>query len=396
MAVAVSGGGDSMALLDLAATWAKETQTALWVLTVDHKLRAEAADEIALVAARCGALGLGFQVLDWSDWDHQGNLMDQARRARYRLMADWAHRAGIADILLAHTRDDQAETLLMRLGRGAGVDGLAAMRPRRNLFGVTWHRPLLGFGRSDLRDHLRARSLKWAEDPSNDDPAFSRIQMRHLQETLSAVGITPQALGQVAENMAMAADALEAQADAAAQEALSCQFDALVLDRDKLRAWPSETQRRVVLRCLKWFRQADYAPRQSKLETFVEAVLGGTPATLEGCQVCDHKGRSWIFKEWRVVQHVESKADTLWDGRWRLRKCPADQAEVTVRPLGQEGATALAEHWRGVAPRAAILATPAIFCANDFIAAPLLAATPDWEMAAKNRKESLYQRAVTH
>ena len=107
LGVAVSGGGDSVALLHLLADWARESGTELRAVTVDHGLRPEAATEAADVARACAALGVGHDILRWSGWDGRGNLPDQARRARYRLMADWAQAHGIADVALGHTADDQ-------------------------------------------------------------------------------------------------------------------------------------------------------------------------------------------------------------------------------------------------------------------------------------------------
>ena len=127
LGVAVSGGGDSVALLCLMADWAAPREVRLAAATVDHGLRPEAAAEAAGVAALCGRLGLAHATLRWEGWDGRGNLMDAARRARRRLLADWAAEQGLAAVALAHTRDDQAETVLMRLARGAGVDGLSAM-----------------------------------------------------------------------------------------------------------------------------------------------------------------------------------------------------------------------------------------------------------------------------
>ena len=150
LGVAVSGGGDSTALLVLLDDWRRDGGPELAVATVDHGLRPEAAAEAAEVAALCGRLGVPHETLAWR-WDGKGNLSDAARRGRLRLIAGWANGRGIGMVAQGHTADDQAETFLMRLARGSGVDGLAAMAARRTAEGVAWVRPLLQVRRGEFR-----------------------------------------------------------------------------------------------------------------------------------------------------------------------------------------------------------------------------------------------------
>ncbi|WP_114967069.1 tRNA lysidine(34) synthetase TilS, partial [Alkalilacustris brevis] len=182
LGVAVSGGGDSVALLLLVADWAAARGVRLRAVTVDHGLREGAAQEAEAVARLCAELGIGHDILRWQGWDGQGNLQDAARRARQGLIAGWARDHGLAAVALGHTRDDQAETVLMRLARGAGVDGLSGMAPLRLAVGLAWLRPLLDVGRAELRALLRARGVPWAEDPSNEDARFQRVRARRALE----------------------------------------------------------------------------------------------------------------------------------------------------------------------------------------------------------------------
>ena len=127
LGLAVSGGSDSMALMYLVSNWVADMDIDVEVVSVDHGLRPDAADEAQMVAGVAAQLGLRHSILRWRDWDRQGNLQDAARRARRRLIAEWAKAREIRHICLGHTLDDQAETVLMRLVRGSGVDGLAGM-----------------------------------------------------------------------------------------------------------------------------------------------------------------------------------------------------------------------------------------------------------------------------
>ena len=204
LGLAVSGGGDSMALLHLAVACGLQPA----VVTVNHGLRAEAASEAAQVEAVAAALGLSHETLLWQGWDHTGNLQDAARKARRRLIAAWAVQNNIASVALGHTQNDIAETFLMRLQRGAGVDGLAKMAGHWSEGGILWQRPLLGFTRNDLRLWLQAQGLTWVEDPSNDNPRFDRVRARKALAHLQPLGLTPTHLAQVANHLAEARTAL--------------------------------------------------------------------------------------------------------------------------------------------------------------------------------------------
>ncbi len=201
LGVAVSGGSDSLALLVLLHEMRGAGGPELFAVTVDHGLRAESAAEAAEVARICAELGVVHDTLNWAGWDGQGNLPDQARRARYGLMDKWAQGRDICDIALGHTANDQAETFLMRLSREAGVDGLSAMAGTWLAGGTTFHRPLLQAGREALKDVLREKGLGWAEDPSNEDVAYARARARQALAELEPLGITIAGLSSVARHM---------------------------------------------------------------------------------------------------------------------------------------------------------------------------------------------------
>ena len=217
-ALAVSGGGDLVALMHLAADWLKSRGLPLArgsVLVVDHGLRAGSANDAAAAAAWARALGFAAHILRWRGAKPRSNVEDGARNARYRLLGDWCRANGIGNLLLAHTRDDQAETFLLRLGRGSGVDGLSAMRgrapfPLAGYDGVEIVRPLLDFGRDELRAGLAARGIAWIDDPMNEDPRFARIRIRQAMPALEAAGLSAVRIVQAAKHLARAREALDA------------------------------------------------------------------------------------------------------------------------------------------------------------------------------------------
>lgn len=178
VALAVSGGGDSMALLTLASRMCASDRGRLLALTVDHGLRRGAHAEAQAVARHCAALGISHRVLCWTGDKPVTGLMAAARLARYRLLADAAAAAGCGTVLTGHTLDDQIETLAMRAERGDGP-GMAGIARATLHAGRTWFaRPLLGVRRADLRGLLRDQGVPWAEDPSNGDGRFERARWR--------------------------------------------------------------------------------------------------------------------------------------------------------------------------------------------------------------------------
>uniref|UniRef100_A0A9E7ZQN6 tRNA(Ile)-lysidine synthase n=1 Tax=Bosea sp. NBC_00436 TaxID=2969620 RepID=A0A9E7ZQN6_9HYPH len=203
MLVAVSGGPDSVALLALLAAWAQmQDRPPLHAATVDHGLRPESAGEAAAVAALCAKLGVGHAALRWEGLKPGSSVQAEARRARYALLANEARRLGGATLVTAHTLDDQAETMLMRLAHGSGPSGLAGMRGRSEVNGVALVRPLLGIPKARLIATAEARGLPFVRDPSNSDLRFERVRWRETMPVLAEQGLTAERFGRLAERMA--------------------------------------------------------------------------------------------------------------------------------------------------------------------------------------------------
>ncbi|SFG62200.1 tRNA lysidine(34) synthetase TilS [Sulfitobacter dubius] len=380
LGVAVSGGGDSMALLSLLHGLCKVAGTHLEVVTVDHGLRPEAAAEADLVARCAGDLGLHHETLQWRGWDGQGNLQNAARHARYALMADWAARRDLPCIALGHTADDQAETVLMRLARRAGVDGLAAMAPQSQRQGVTWLRPLLSARREALRDYLRRAGLEWVDDPSNDDPRYTRIQTRQTLAALAPLGLDVETLAEVASNMARARDALDQQADHAAGNILRMEAGAWVIRADAFFAEPEEIRRRLMIRALGQISGGAYPPRRGPVAALIAGLANGQGATLDGCQTLLRRGEIWVFREYNAVRNLHVPADHLWDGRWRAVPSTVFPMGAELRALGPEG-LAYCPDWRSFGrPRAMLLSTPAVWQGGRLLAAPLAGLDEKWHV----------------
>src|SRR5436309_6390871 len=215
--LAVSGGPDSIAMMWLAARWRRALRNGprLVAVTVDHGLRAAAAREAREVKRLADSLGLPHRTLRWTGAKPKTGLPAAARDARYRLLAKAARAAAATHVLTAHTRDDQAETLLMRMARGSGIAGLAAMARQSQRDGVVLARPLLDIPKARLVATLHKARIGFADDPSNRDSRFTRPRLRQLMPALAAEGFDARNLTRLASRLARANAALEILVDGA-------------------------------------------------------------------------------------------------------------------------------------------------------------------------------------
>lgn len=297
-----------------------------------------------------------------------GNLMDAARRARMGLIRDWAASHGIGTVALGHTRDDQAETVLMGLGRGAGLSGLSGMRPEWEEGGVWFYRPLLAAGRDELRDWLRSRGIGWIEDPTNENARFTRVKARKVLAELGPLGITAKRLADVAGNLARAQESLELMIAAVSGSLVEEQAGALRLAEGFFEQ-PVEVMRQVVLACLAWLSGDNYAPRAEAVRQLLLAMDAGRDATLAGCRF----RQGWLMREPRAVGGPVA-VGALWDGRWRVTG-----PDAQVRALGAEGLRQV-EDWRQTGlSREVLVVTPGIWQGETLLAAPLAGQLGDWQ-----------------
>jgi tRNA(Ile)-lysidine synthase len=209
----VSGGPDSVALMLLAAEWARgrAMRPPLHVATVDHGLRKDSRGEAEMVARWAAALALPHAILVW-DGKPKSRIQERAREARYELLFDYAARIGADHVMTAHHADDQAETILFRLLRGSGVSGLAGMASSSERSGLVLARPLLALAKAELDAFCETRSHPFLDDPSNNDPVYARTRMRHLTDLRAGEGLGRAALLRLGRRAARADAALAARA----------------------------------------------------------------------------------------------------------------------------------------------------------------------------------------
>lgn len=276
---AVSGGPDSMALMHLLALWRRAApRPPVLVATVDHGLRPEAAQEAAFVAGQAAALGFPHRTLVWTGPKPATGIQEAAREARYDLLVRCAREEGATALVTAHTLDDQAETILMRLSRGSGLAGLQGMQPERDRDGICHARPLLNWPKRTLLGLCAQEKWAFVEDPSNENARFARVRWRRLMPALAAEGLTAERLAGLAERARRVEEALEAKASEVWTRACPVIDNGGVrLDAIPLAQEPFEISLRVLMMAL---REAGIGLEASRLQR-LEACTGRLRAAID-------------------------------------------------------------------------------------------------------------------
>ncbi|SHG73940.1 tRNA(Ile)-lysidine synthase [Kaistia soli DSM 19436] len=395
IALAVSGGADSLALMSLAHRWRQSLDTGprLVVLSVDHGLRPEAATEVAAVGTAAAKLGLAFQALRGTGSAPTSDIEAAARDLRYGLLFAAARAEGATVLMTAHHADDQAETLLLRMARGSGVYGLAAMAAESRREEMRIARPLLGLRRVDLAAVVAASGLTPVSDPHNEDSRFARARLRRVMPALAGEGLDTPTLVATAARFRRAASALDDYADRLLQSAKVDVTGAVRLEVARLAAEPEETRLRVLARILRAVGGAIYGPRLDSLVELASAMTSGVgtvPArTLAGVTIERRKGELRFQREAGRAGlpeiHVAGAFEGVWDGRFIVRIVAAE-ARLRLAPLGDAGRRSLGACLEDGLPRA-MEASPALFQDDRLIAAPILGfqAAPEHNIRAEMR-----------
>ncbi len=326
IAVAVSGGADSMALMLLAAAWAKPRNIRVTALTVDHRLRPEAAREAQSVEQWLGARGITHETLVWDEGEEVRHFarsaQEAARDARYNLLTQWCHANNCTHLLLAHHADDQIETFFIRLSRGSGVQGLGGMDARINVQGITLLRPLLEVRKAQLIATCQAHHQDWIEDPSNTSNKYTRSRFRQARDMLEAEGLTPDRLLTTIKHMQRAREVINQAVAALADDACTWSaFGAATVSAKKLFTSADEISLRVLSDVLRAAGGQIYGPRFERLERLhAKLKAGDMPAvTLHGCSISRAGDAISVMREVAAIREERAltpSSSFIWDGRF--------------------------------------------------------------------------------
>ena len=393
IAVAVSGGSDSLALCLLADRWARARGGTVFALTVDHRLRPESGAEAAQVRRWLTARSIAHRTLRWSRARRTGATQAEARDARFALLTGWCRRAGVLHLLLGHQREDQAGTALQRLVHGSGIEGLAAMAPVRLALepagsGVRLLRPLLSVPRDALTATLADWNQPWIDDPTNRDTRHARPRLAAALAQLGPEGLSGPRLARVAARAADDRAALDRLCtDLLAASAHPAPAGFVTLDLEILRRAPPALTLRALGRAVTTVSGAPHPPRLERLERLCQRLLCNNikAATLGGCRVVPQgDGRLVVCREPVAASEalsLEPGESALWDRRFVVSLGrSAKPGPYVVRRLGTDGlaqARAMA-HAAGTPlgsdriPPPARPALPALFDLDGPLAAPHL------------------------
>ena len=343
LAVAVSGGPDSMALVWLADRWARAQGGSAFAIIVDHGLRPESADEARIAAEQLRAADIATRIRKVTSMPPENGVPAWARKARYDLLQDAAVERGALHLLLAHHQDDQAETLLLRLARGSGVKGLSGMRGVQPSADLRLLRPLLDFPKARVTATAEATGWTIADDPSNRATKYTRTRIRNALAGSS--GDTTR-LAKTAATLTSEDAAIEqAVTSLAVQAATILPYGLIRLDRSRLAAAPAAVSTRLLDRAVRMAGGADGPLRHSRITHLLQDITN-SPDTRRTCGgvIIQIKGAETLL--WREpaklpdLVHLQTLKAGLWDNRFRLNPKDASShqvGKVLIGPLGYAG-----------------------------------------------------------
>lgn len=346
LAVAVSGGADSMALCLALNEWGKSRGLKLTALTVDHQLRPESTLEANQVHQWLSAYGIHHEILVWHHDSISSNIQEHARDARYKLLIEYCTHHHIHNLFLGHHLHDQWETFLMRLTHGSGLKGLSSMSHVASRQGINIFRPFLTVNPQQLKNYLLSQNQPWIDDPSNQSETYERIRWRNQLMSLSKFGLTPQVIARTCEKLFLEDEALNWSAMNWIQHNTTFNPQLKFIQSNiNLKHLPESLIKRVALRIASRVRGIEITSknvRHNMNALYHKLLLTPLkPFTFAGCYWMEYQKSLYIMREWdKCPTEVIPAPEHVYDHRFTLTGLPVGE---TFIPIGKE-------HWPKIKP----------------------------------------------
>ncbi len=396
--IAVSGGSDSMALFHMLTDWESSNKPKIIVASIDHGLRSESKSEVEFVKKACEMKKVKhFSLAPTTHLSKKpGNLQDNARSERYKLLRTWAIAKNLQCILLGHTLDDQEENLLIRFFRGSGVDGLVSMEEIVDSNEILWMRPLLKFRKEDLRNYLRNNNYGWLDDPSNHDDKYKRVKMRKLLGQLKSNNLITPNFVKTADHMLRASKLTKEIAKQNSKTLLSFNdVGQISFKVEKFSELFEDTQYRILAGIVSWFSGRFYKPRFSQLQNMYNKILNVNMkgSTLGGTVFKKKNGTVTVTRELGSIEEkflVKNKK-FIWDNRWLITLKSEFQGQLYVKPYGLLGIDDQKVFITSEFDRSAVATIPTIVTKRDVKFVPFSNLKYDINVKLLNQDNEFYK-----
>ena len=320
VAVAFSGGADSMCLTFLLNELCKTNNIDLIAITVDHKLRKESTNETKDISKYIK--NINHIVLTWKHPEIKNNIQKKAREARYKMLCNYCIANKINHLFVAHNYDDQAETVMLRILRGSGIDGIAGMEAHSEMYGVKVVRPLLNFRKSEILTFVKAKGLTWIEDKSNTNLRFDRVKVRQLLRQFCDSNLTER-LNLLARNASRAKNFLRSYTDMIFEKhCLLGKFGNVSIKYSDFFILSEEIKLRIINKIIKYIHNDSfiYPIRLNSITSLLEKLQYQGKFTLGKCKIIAYKGVIYFYKEPKFIEPTKRllKGDNIWDKRYKI------------------------------------------------------------------------------
>ncbi len=385
IAIAVSGGLDSIVLMNLAKLSNKIDTKSIHILIVDHGLRKNSKDEAFFAKQEAGKLGFKSKILTWKGKKPTTKIQETARNSRYDLLFDYCRKNDISDLFIAHHLDDQIENFIFRMFRGSGIKGLTSFSNIYKIDDINIIRPLIEIPKSDLLIFAEEQKLKWIEDISNSNLAFDRVKIRNALNSFYKNGFDKKLFLKSINKLKSINEDLDFIADDYVKKYIKFNDNIFVsIDKNFFFVAPKEIQMRVIKNCISFFApEKPYPPKDTKIINLMKWIKNNQESsskTLGGTLFKKNKKVIILYKEVNNLTNIKpimiSKSKyKCWDNRFLIKSNVEINGKISY--LGPEGVKILKSKKIDIkktkkdAPIAAIYSSPAIWEKKCLISAPI-------------------------